>query len=55
MRKIWSLFVIAVLLMSLVFVAVQAEDWEEEDVSLDALLNPPTLPPDPDAPPAPTP
>ncbi len=55
MRKIWSLFVIAVLLASVVFVAVQAEDWEEDDVSLDALLYPPTLPPDPDAPPTPTP
>ena len=31
MRKLWSILVIAVLLASLLFVAVQAEDWDDED------------------------
>ena len=55
MRKLWSILVIVLLLASLIFVAVQAEDLDEEDVSLDALLNPATPPPGPDDTPAPTP
>ncbi len=55
MRKLWSILVIVLLLASLISIAVQAEDMDEEDVSLDALLNPVTPPPGPDDTPAPTP
>ena len=55
MRKIWSITVIVLLLASLVFVAVQAENWDDEDISLDALLNPATPPPGPNDTPPPTP
>ena len=55
MRKLWSILVIAVLLISLFFVAVQAEDWDDEDISLDFLLNPDAPTPGPDDTPAPTP
>ena len=55
MRKLWSILVIVLLLASFVLIAVQAEDLDEEDVSLDALLNPATPPPGPNDTPAPTP
>ena len=54
MRKLWSILLTAVLLASLLFVAVQAEDWDDEEISLDALLNPVTPPPGPGDTPAPT-
>ena len=53
MRKLWSILVIALLLASLLFVAVQAEDWDDEDISLDSLLNPDAPTPGPDLTPTP--
>lgn len=47
MRKLWPILLVAAMLLSLCFVAVQAE--EEEDISYHALMNPPTAVPDPDA------
>ena len=55
MRKLWSILVIAVLTASLFFIAVQAEDWDDEDISLDFLLNPDVPTPGPDDTLAPTP
>ena len=54
MRKHLSILLIFVLLASLFFAAVQAEDWDDEEISLDALLNPVTPAPGPDDAPAPT-
>ena len=55
MRKLLSILLTAVLLVSLIFAAVQAENWDDIDISLDLLLNPGTPLPDPDASPDVTP
>ena len=56
MRKLWSVLLVLSMLLSLAALAVQAENWddEEEEISLEALLNPPTPVPGPDETPGPT-
>lgn len=54
MRKLWSLLVILTLLVSLCFLGVQAEDWDdEEEISFNDLLHLSTPVPDPNAAPGP--
>ena len=54
MRKLFSTLLVLSMLLSLVFLAGQAEDLEEEDISLYDLMHPATLVPDPNATPGPT-
>ncbi|MBE5782052.1 MAG: CapA family protein [Clostridiales bacterium] len=53
MKKIWSVALVLLMLVTLNVLAVQAE--EEEEVSLYEMLNPPTPTPDPNATPSPEP
>ena len=57
MRKLFSILLVVSMLAALSSLAVQAEDWEdeEEDISFYDLMNPPTPVPDPNATPGPTP
>ena len=56
MRKLFSILLVVSMLAALSSLAVQAEDWEdeEEDISFYDLMNPPTPVPDPNATPGPT-
>ena len=57
MRKVWSILLVLSMLAALCVLGVQAENWddEEEDISLEDVMNPPTAAPAPGSTPGPTP
>ena len=54
MRKSFSLLLVLCMLLITCLYAVQAEEWDEQEFSFDALVNPPTPAPAPGSTPLPT-